>query len=325
MLDDYSSFAHAHEAVIHIWGVLMLAGVGTSLISVGIAVIHGTDPVWIRPVQNGSRTWRLEFFCQESGVGHCYVSYLLRQGPSHRRHFLGKILERYIHPHPDMHKFTEGIGQATFAGSGLTRVEKADRRAGRFPGPSVFGTWAAASYPFRWQIEYVRRAIGVPGLPQAFAVPPAGVRIFSDGRADFDELPHEIRTEHRGEVRNACVQLGLPDRSDRSDRSDRVAGDRARDSGRGSGRRRSRSRARAVRVASDSAVARSESVESRDGALPAEATSTASGAPAVVAGPVVPEGSVSVRARVVPEVHAGVRALLAEDEALLAEAARAGF
>ena len=74
MLDDYSSFEHAHEAVIHAWGVLMLAGVGTSLISVGIAVIHGTDPVWIRPVQNGNRTWRLEFFCQESGVGHCYVS-----------------------------------------------------------------------------------------------------------------------------------------------------------------------------------------------------------------------------------------------------------
>ena len=319
MLDDYSSFEHAHEAVIHVWGVLMLAGVGTSLISVGIAVIHGSDPVWIRPVQNGNWTWRLEFFCQESGVGRCYVSYLLRQGLSHGRHFLGKLLQRYINAHPDMHKFTEGIGQATFAGSGLTRVEKADRRAGRFSGPSVFGTWAVASYPFRWQIEYVRRAIRVPGLPQAFAVPPTGVQIFSDGRADFDELPHEIRTEHRGEVRNACVQLGLPVRSDR------VAGDRARDSGRGSGRMRSRSRARAGRVASDSAVARSGSVESRDGALPAEATSTASGAPAVVAGPVVPEGSVSVRARVVPEVHAGVRALLEEDQALLAEAARAGF
>ena len=314
MLDDYSSFEHAHEAVIHAWGVLMLAGVGTSLISVGIAVIHGSDPVWIRPVQNGNRTWRLEFFCQESGVGRCYVSYLLRQGLSHGRHFLGKLLQRYISAHPDMHKFTEGIGQATFAGSGLVRVDKADRRAGRFSGPSVFGTWAVASYPFRWQIEYVRRSIVVPGLPLAFAAPPVGVQIFSDDRADFDELPHEIRTEHRGEVRKACVQLGLPDRSYR------VAGDRARDSGRGSGRMRSRSRARAVRVASDSAVARSGSVESRDGASPAEATSTA-----VVAGPVVPEGSVSVRARVVPEVHAGVRALLEEDQALLAEAAAAGY
>ena len=222
-----------------------------------------------------------------------------------------------------MHKFTEGLGHATFAGSGVTRVEKADRRAGRFSGPSVFGTWAVESYPFRWQIEYVRRSIAAPGLPQAFAVPPAGVRIFSDGPADFAELPHEIRTLHLGEVCKVCVQLGLPDRSDR------MAGTRARESDRGSGRVRSRSRARAVRVASESAVACSGSVESRDGAPPAEATSTASGAPAVVAGPVVPEGSVSVRARVVPEVHAGVRALLeedaAEDRALLEEAARAGF
>ena len=208
MLDGYVSFAHAHEAVTHVWGVLMLAGVGATCLSVGCVLIMGSPEVWIRPIRNPDGSWKLGFFCQESGVGQCYVEYLMRQGSSHRRYFLAQLLERYIHAYPDMHKFAEGVGQAAFIGSGLTRVSKADRRAGRFSGPSVFGTWTVASYPFRWQSEYVRRSIGAPGLPPAFVVPPAGVQIFSDTRHGYDELPREIRTAHRDEVRKARSTYG---------------------------------------------------------------------------------------------------------------------
>ena len=233
----------------------MLAGVGATCLSVGCVLIMGSPEVWIRPIRNPDGSWKLGFFCQESGVGQCYVEYLMRQGSSHRRYFLAQILERYIRAGPDMHKFPEGVSQAAFLGSGLTRVSKADRRAGRFSGPSVFGTWVSASYPFRWQSEYVRRSIGAPGLPPAFAAPPAGVQIFGDTRSEYDELPREIRTAHRDEVRKACVQLGL--------RTDRVADDRGRASDRGiagrdsgrsamersSGRMRSRSRARPAAAA----------------------------------------------------------------------------
>ena len=276
----------------------MLASVGASCLSVGCVLIMGSPEVWIRPIRKPNGTWKLGFFCQESGAGQCYVEYLTRQGSGHRRYFLAQILERYIRAGPDMHKFPEGVSQAAFLGSGLTRVSKADRRAGRFSGPSVFGTWVSASYPFRWQSEYVRRSIGAPGLPPAFAAPPAGVQIFGDTRSEYDELPREIRTAHRDEVRKACVQLGL--RTDRGRASDRGSDRDSRRDAIDRGSDRMRSRSRGPRRGSSEVVSDSE------------ATSTAVGAPAVVAGPGVPVGCVSVRARVVSEVNPAIRALLDE-------------
>ena len=182
--------------------------------------------------------------------------------------------------------------------------------SGRYSGVEVFGTWCKDAYPFRWIDAYRARfrRDAVTGLSLPFAPTPTGACVFRETTRGYGDLPGgSFRNSHWAEVQSALVQTGFlrsaPARGDASLARESMVG---RDSGRGamersSGRMRSRSRHRRVAADSD-----------------AEATSTASGAPAVVAGPVVPEGSVSVRARVVPEVHPAIRALLEEAD-------RAGF
>ena len=242
----YLEFARAHEALCHAWKALSLSGIGASMLEIGVVKIHsadGAEPVWIRPVQNPNSSWKLAFHCS-TNPGECYVEYLLRQGSGHRRHVLTRVLERYVVQSPTNAKFVEGLTAAELRGTGLVRVEKADRRAGRYPGVEVFGAWCRGAFPFRFHVEYhARFDRDSAGIPIPFASTPPGACVFRETTHGYGELPGgTFRDSHWREVQSALVQVGfLPSAPARGRVSARVA----RDSmivDRGSDRMRSRSR-----------------------------------------------------------------------------------